>query len=454
MVNFDHLVSARLAAGEGQPNCSQPVALSLSDVLHEVPLLLELIPSDSLAALLAVNQTHRRQIHEHVRHIVLPDQEHIQTLVNGSWPSLVSWHLGDSMLLQPHTSFCSSPTRYSSHNASDAAVSLLIKGYAPEMQDVTLSDGSITAAGIAQLHRAGWNRLQSCCLRRVELTSAAIQALCRCADTWLLEQLDLSHNPLDAVAMSHLRAASWPRLQDLDLSNTGLSQEAFQQLCLSTRVSNNSSSSSGSSSGSSRGRCIGRCSSMCCTRCWPAWSQQHTGLGGTCLTGEPWHRWTCHLKRLDLSHNSLTASSIEQLTKMPWPCLEKLFIQHTSIDVDAMTHLACMRWNRLLLVDISGLAVAAPALQVLLKARLKAELCYSFTVNLRDKAVFKQLLAYGWGRLGLRRLQLQAVFSFFWQSKICLHKVKIQEIWPSLGKGMPLSKVNSYMRIDMSITLQ
>ena len=310
------------------------------------------------------------------------------------------------------------------------------------MQDVTLSEGCITAAGVEQLHRAGWNRLRSCCLRRVELTSAAIQALCRCADTWLLEQLDLSHNLLDAVAMSHLRATSWPRLQDLDLSDTGLSQEAFQQLCLSTRSSNNSS-----------GRGSGRCS-MCCSKCWPAWSQQHTGLGGTRLPCKTWHRWTWHLKRLDLSHNSLTASSIEQLTKMPWPCLEKLFIQHTSIDVDAMTHLACMRWKRLLLVDISGLAVAAPALQVLLKASLKAELCYSFTVNLRDKAVFKQLLAYGWGRLGLRRLQFQAVFSFFWQSKICLHKVKIQEIWPSLGKGMPLSKVNSYMRIDMSIALQ
>ena len=138
---------------------------------------------------------------------------------------------------------------------------------------------------------------------------------------------------------------------------------------------------------------------------------------------------------------------------MPWPCLEKLFLQHTSIAIEAMTHLACGRWKRLLLLDISGLAVAAPwpALQVLLKAPWRVGLHYSFTVNLRDGAVFKQLLAYGWG-LGLRHLQLQAVFRFFWQSKICLHKVNIQEICPK--KGMPSSKVNTDMSIYLSIAPQ
>ena len=361
------------------------------------------MPTDSLAALLAVNQKHRRQIHEHVRHIAVPDQEHIQTLVNGTWPSLVTWHLSQSVRLHPYAwaPHYYSPTRYSVINTSDAAVSLLIKGYAPDMQHVTLQEGSISPAGIAQLHHAGWNRLQSCCLRSVKLSFAAIQALCRCADTWLfLERLDLSHNQLDAAAMSHLRAASWPCLQELDLSCTGLSQEAFQQLCLLSRSSKHSGSCG--------------CSSMCCSsRCWPG---HNTG-------------WTCHLKRLNLSHNSLTASATEQLTKMSWPCLEGLFLQHTSMNVDAMTHLACGRWQSLLLLDISGLAVAAPALQVLLKAPWRQGLRCSFTVNLRDGAVFKQLLAIRENRLGLSRSKLQAVS---WKSKICLHKVNI---WPGKGRA-------------------
>ena len=199
--------------------------------------------------------------------------------------------------------------------------------------------------------------------------------------------------------MSHLRAASWPCLQELDLSCTGLSQEAFQQLCLLSRSSKHSGSCG--------------CSSMCCSsRCWPG---HNTG-------------WTCHLKRLNLSHNSLTASATEQLTKMPWPCLEGLFLQHTSMDVDAMTHLTCGRWPNLLLLDISGLAVAAPALQVLMKAPWRQGLRYSFTVNLRDGAVFKQLLAIWGNRPGLRRLHLQAVFNFYWKNEICLHKVNIWHV--------------------------
>ena len=71
------LVSVKLSldAGEGQCTCIQSIVLSLSDVLQEVPLLLDLMPSESLAALLPVSQAHRRQIHGHVKHIAVPNQE-------------------------------------------------------------------------------------------------------------------------------------------------------------------------------------------------------------------------------------------------------------------------------------------------------------------------------------------------------------------------------------------
>ena len=122
-------------------------------------------------------------------------------------------------------------------------------GQGIKMQEVTLRGGYISTAGIAQLHHANWDHLKRCCLCSVELSSAAIQAFC--ADTWPFSRvLDLSCNQLDATAFTHLVAASWPRLEQLKLSDTGLSHAGLQHLCLS--ISSDSSSSSSSS------------------RCWPA----------------------------------------------------------------------------------------------------------------------------------------------------------------------------------------
>lgn len=94
-------------------------------------MLLELMPSESLAALLAVSRQHRRQVHEHVRYITVPDQEHIQTLVRGTWPRLVVWHVGGLR-------GCIGPWRCSLPNASDAAVLLLAKGHWLVSQQVIL----------------------------------------------------------------------------------------------------------------------------------------------------------------------------------------------------------------------------------------------------------------------------------------------------------------------------
>ena len=59
MTNSALLFNVRmcLVAGKRQSACSQPVVLSLCNILHEVPLLLDMLPSKSLAALLAVSQT-------------------------------------------------------------------------------------------------------------------------------------------------------------------------------------------------------------------------------------------------------------------------------------------------------------------------------------------------------------------------------------------------------------
>ena len=141
--------------------------MSLSDVWHEVPLLRNTLPSESLAALLAVSQAHRSQVHDIVQHIVVSDAAHTQTLVSGTWPSLLTWKLSDSLNIHPAAIDATCCTlRY----ANDAVLLLLAKRYFHTLRHLSLNSGSITAAGIAQLNCASWSHcLESCSLYGTDL---------------------------------------------------------------------------------------------------------------------------------------------------------------------------------------------------------------------------------------------------------------------------------------------
>lgn len=154
--------------------------LSLFDVLHEVQLLLELMPAKSLAALVAVNRAHRQQIHNHVTRSAIPDHEHIQTLFRSVWPRLLFWQIGNN--LQTYTD--------GTHSKSYTSTAL------HELRRLTLSEGSMTAAGtVAQLHCVSWSTLQMCRIQSAGLSCAGICAFC--TYTWpSLLQLD--------------QAAKWP----------------------------------------------------------------------------------------------------------------------------------------------------------------------------------------------------------------------------------------------------
>lgn len=134
--------------------------LSLFDILHEVPLLLDLMPAKSLAALVAVNQAHRRQVHNHVSRIAIPDQGHIQTLFQGVWPRLRCWQIGDSLQTFPDGTY--------SDEYFSTSTDLL------ELEYLTLCEGSITAAiVIARLHHVSWSTLRSC---RIGVLDTHVQA--------------------------------------------------------------------------------------------------------------------------------------------------------------------------------------------------------------------------------------------------------------------------------------
>ena len=71
--------------------------MPLSDLIHQVPRLLELMPSECLAALIATSTNHRSQIHNHVTSITICDPTHADDLISCSctWPRLVKWTLAD-----------------------------------------------------------------------------------------------------------------------------------------------------------------------------------------------------------------------------------------------------------------------------------------------------------------------------------------------------------------------
>ena len=78
---------------------SSTPCLSLSDLMHEVPRLLELVPKDSLAALIATNRAHRSLIHDFATRITLPYESPVDQLLTGGWPSLHCTALHCSLLL-------------------------------------------------------------------------------------------------------------------------------------------------------------------------------------------------------------------------------------------------------------------------------------------------------------------------------------------------------------------
>lgn len=366
-------------AGERQHFGSQPVVLSLYDVLHEVPYLLDLLPSKSLAALLAVSQKHCSQIHNHVRRICLPGQDHIQTPVHGSWPSLVAWQADFNTWYIEDFSMCS---------MSDASLSLLAKGYMPRVHCIFFSEGfsftGLSSAAIQGFTAIGWPRLEHLILR-------------------------FSH--IDAAAIAHLGAASLPCLLELNLSCTGLTYEAFQQLCSNISGSSGGSCSGGRSHGNGRSNNHSEC--RCC---WPVLESLNVSAIHMChgspsmstrhprLTRQNMGR-ICHLKKLDLSHNNMTASELQHLTSMSWPCLEVLLLKHTHTDVNAVMQLVCGMWPRLIMLDIRGIAIGSPALQVLLEAPWGHSLRVQLTVSLQDTAGLEQLVEIRLHKQHLRRMQ-------------------------------------------------
>lgn len=88
----------------------------------------------------------------------------------------------------------------------------------------------------------------------------------------------------------------------------------------------------------------------------------------------------------------MTARAIGQLSETDWPCLECLYLKHTSTSVAAMSSLVQGRWPNLSVLDISGVAVRTSSLQML-RQHSNGIRHLGLTVNLGKPAVFNLFAA-------------------------------------------------------------
>ena len=333
------------------------------------------MPAKSLAALVAVNQAHRRQVHHQVTKIAIPDHEHIQTLFRGTWPRLESWQIGDRLQIFPQGT-------HSGYICSRAALLGL--------EALTLSEGPLTAADIvAQLHRVSQRTLKSC----------GWVVVCR--------HLGLLH--------SHMASFAAPRPDRLPTGRCGRLTPCSSILALLDDTVSMSLGSEPCTAAAPVLRALASSNT-------PHVSENNMGTSSISLLALPvgparnMTDWAAQLTELELSdesrtpERSLTASVIEELTKIYWPCLEHLYLMRLVPSLDVISHLVHGRWPKLSMLEIAGAALQAPALQMLAQAPWMHLRHLCLTANLQDAAVSEQFLtgSEAHDQQLLRHVQLQA----------------------------------------------
>ena len=151
---------------------------ALSDVIAAAPRLLEVLPSDALAALLAVNSLLRQQVHGFVTTVSIPadcDRASSNVLRNTASPSLKSWKMEP-----PSWQYRVMIQEMSSHMLV-RFMSIYSKQQAPWMRSLALRAASqpvvLPIAAIAEVSKGQWPLLEFLVIRNCGLTAAGLQQL-------------------------------------------------------------------------------------------------------------------------------------------------------------------------------------------------------------------------------------------------------------------------------------
>jgi len=324
---------------------SKCVLMPLSDLIHQVPRLLELMPSECLAALIATSTTHRSQIHNYVTSTTISDPTHASDLISCSWPRLVKWTLADqdSHRIQTIRVTC---------DMTVAAASVLAKASMLSRWQLQLEGIQLSAAVAAEIAKGHWPFLVGLHFWRAKLTRAVVQELV--AANWpALTLLSSVEMPVDMGMLSLLSQARWPQLAILDLCNVTLrsTQEGKEQEiqllsalsnALSWMVSKVDPEQTSSSSSATLD-----------------WSSIIT-LNLTCqqidtqMVTKLLHTGVNRIELLVLNFVQLDAAVILQLTKSECPRLQALFLRCNGLGSVAMSYLAQGKWPLLWMLNLEG----------------------------------------------------------------------------------------------------
>ncbi len=137
--------------------------MSLSDLIYQVPRLLELMPSECLAALIATSTAHRRQVHDCVTSIILSNSTHASHLISCRWPRLVKW---------TRTATCCKIYMSRVTAASVLAKVSMLRKWRLELDYLQLS-----AAVAAEIAKGDWPSLVALYFWHAKLTRAVLQEL-------------------------------------------------------------------------------------------------------------------------------------------------------------------------------------------------------------------------------------------------------------------------------------
>ena len=335
--------------------------MSLSDLIHQVPRLLELMPSECLAALIATSTTQRSQIHNYVTSITICDPTHTDDLISCSWPRLVKWTLADQ---DSHRILIRVTCDMTVGAASVLAKASMLSYWHLQFEGVQLS-----AAVAAEIAKGDWPTLVGLYCRCSKLTRAVVQELG--AGNWpALTCLSASQMPVDMGVLSSLSQAHWPRLACLSLPNWSLmsTQERMElKMLLLPDVSDILSTAT-----NHRSRPTPTSSSA--TSAIIDWSSlitlnlSHQQVDTQMMT-KLLHTGVNRVELITLNCVQLDAAVILQLTKSECPRLQVLCLSYTGLGSAAMSYLAQGKWPLLEKLDLEGNELEDTALDEVLTGK-------------------------------------------------------------------------------------
>ncbi len=380
-------------------SCTEEAAAGplLTDVLHEVPRLLDFLYPHT-AAVLAVNKAWREYSHQQPANISLWDGNDICQLTRGRCkrPQLQGLSLQSVKHSRPD------------HVTSLMRLPYLLSASWPQLRSLNLSDCSLGDEDIVSFSQGNWPLLETLDLSKNGLENNNIEQL-TCADWPLLHELNLLHNELTTEVILILVQSNWS-FQALYLDQLGFDEDLgivpCKQMVEAQWVNLR------------RLHLIDCCLnddglSMLLTASWN--NLQHLCLDDNHLESSSMMLlsegcWP-YLTSLSLRNNHISSAGMTALVKGAWPLLEALNVENNNIGATGCVALSRSTWQNLHFLNISENPLGNTGVDHLMKADwpLSTSLCMQ-AIGLKEDC--KVLANSNWSELTRPHLGQSFDFTF------------------------------------------